>query len=654
MKNKLIQHFFINILFLFVCLILPILFHTLSLKSSILVTITFMGIGFIGSSVLLSSNTIKESLIFWSLSYIVGGLIIGIISIFISYSTLLLIFPLLIILAGIIWLKKGKLIQTLRFEIQWSSIFLTLCIILCYIFIDSDIHQGMSIIPFQSKGGLPDPYFFTLVTHSLSVDSPLNSFYDQGGAINYQIVSFIIPAFFTKLLSIPAQVSLWGIWMPVYKLFGYILLASGILNTVNNRSFTGQWWSLPSVILLLIALAPINPKYILNFEISKIVFLGTGYLLPGGNPPFTMAFAIIGTVLILFNQSKWKVYDATIYIVFISLLVGAKTAMYLPFGIYIGIRSIWQYKTNRARFIYTIISIIPAGAIYYLLFSNSEGLIQIRFAPGYYIEYFNQLIGNQNILFGSVVMIGSLIIWGSIRLVIIMIGFFNARKACLEQTCAVLVALGCTIALPLLLRFELMAPKGTLLQDVSFDLIQFIRAAYFLLTISSITILFDITPKNKIIGKSLYYSFFAYCLLTLSSNIARLTSVKIQEEDQTWRNEVRKEINLKSNNHSCYAIYANHKYSGQLLAAEGIGPWWYTSKRNDGSGYIMTNKNFYRSIVMEQLLNKAHPEINFTTMKTEGVTSIIATPYTKATFDYYKSLNLLIQQNGNKWVFQIK
>lgn len=604
MQNKMLTHAVANILCLFFFLFYPITFQTIGLTQVGLVGIGLMGMALIGSAILSYSKAITNIFVYWMLSYIIGGVFIGVLSSVLPTKTLGLTIILLCIVSIIIWVKRKAHLTQLENTTGLFSIVLSAGIILAYTLIDSDIYQATNTFTFQSENSLPDPYFFTLIAQSLSVDHLFNAFYDQGGALNYQIIAFFAPSFFTKLFDIPAQVSLWGIWMPAYKLFGFVLLAFSIKMYVRDAIST-RWWIIPLIVTLLFALAPINPKYLIHFDLSKIVFLGTGYLLPGGNPPFTMAIALMGATLILFKQRDWTKFDGILYSCLLALIIGTKTALFIPFGIYMGILSLFKYNENKKPLLYTISAALLGACIYVVLFGSSDGLIKIYFNPGFYIEYFNELLKTTGLLRGTITMVASLLIWGGVRWIILAAGFFQNKTKLLPELLAILAAMGFTVLLPLLFRFKLLAPDGTVLQDVSFDLIQFIRAAFFLLTISSTIVLFNLKFKKQKLNQITIIALCLYCSITLLSNIHRFMTEDVIEADNTWRREVRKESTLKG----LYAISANRTYSGQLLAAEGIGPWWFTCKRGDGSGYILTNKNYYRAEIMNQLITNNNPHI---------------------------------------------
>ncbi len=648
MKNKIIAHASANILYLFFFLFYPITYGTIGLAQVALVSIGLLGLAFIGSALLSYSKAITNIFVFWMLSYIIGGIFIGVLSSVLPTKALGFIFVFLCFVSIVIWIKRKAHLNLLANTTGLFSIALSAAIILAYTLIDSDIYQAQNTFPFQAENSLPDPYFFTLITQSLSVDHLFNAFYDQGGALNYQIISFLAPSFFTKLFDIPAQVSLWGIWMPAYKLFGFLLLAFGIKKSVKN-TISSKWWIIPLIVTLLFALAPINPKYLIQLDLSKIVFLGTGYLLPGGNPPFTMAMALMGATLIFFKQSDWTKFDGILYTCLLALIIGTKTALFIPLGIYMGIMSLFKYNYDKKPLLYTISAAILGACIYAVLFGSSDGLIKIYFNPGFYIEYFNQLLQTTGLLSGTIIMVSSLLIWGGIRWLILATGLFQNKTKLLPEILAILTAMAFTVLLPLLFRFKLLAPDGSVLQDVSFDLIQFIRAAFFLLTISTIIVLFNLKFKQQKLNQITIIALCLYCSVTLASNIHRFMTEDVIEADNTWRKEVRNECTPKG----LYAISANRIYSGQLLAAEGIGPWWFTCKRGDGSGYILTNKNYYRAELMHQLITNKAPHIQIAKMKSEGVKYIVAHPDNIAIFEQLEMSGLLLQNDNNKWLFTL-
>lgn len=634
----------------------PILHKTISF-TEVGISLLFVIIASItGTSILKHSNVFTDRFILWPVSIILGSLIIGICIIFIPSSFVIPV--LFVITAGsIAALYRPPNVNKIESEPLFPLIWLlpAFLIILIHQFAGTDYIEASSLLPFQGKDALPDSFFFTLVAESYSNFGHSNSFFDFGANFNYQPIAFYPPAALSKLSGMPAQVTLWGIWMPFYKMAGPIIICYGIIkHFVKNRNHVG--WLFLLSILLFYSLAPINPKYLLTLELDKIVWLGTGYLIPGGNPPFTAALLIGGVVMhIFFSKAKYSIVDQVLLVILIALLINTKIAFYIPFGIFLGVIALFKYFMNadKQRLFLLLLSVIPALFFYLLPFnSTGDSMAHFSFDPGYYIQSFMTLVGTSSYSKGLVTMIGTLAIWGGIRILIMLIGLKINLKETVSYVIAAFVALFLSVLLPSLLTLKLVAPDGTLLQNLTFDLVQFVRGGFFIITIATLIVIFsqwEAFFSKKWIATSL----ILFSLLVVSSNASRFINTRMPEEDQTWRNEVRKELNSVQKN-GLFAIKGTRKYSGQLLAAEGIGPWWFTTKRGDGSGYIMNNRNYYRSDAVDSLFFGNNPSQIIDLMKQENVQLIVATPETRAKLEELKNTNYLKQSHKYYWIYTLE
>lgn len=532
---------------------------------------------------------------------------------------------------------------------------ISILIIFPFLFDGVDFLDATRITPYQPKDGLPDSFFFTLVTQAFAASNINNNFFDAGAHLIYQPISFLPPSLFSKIADIPAQVSLWGIWMPFYKVSGPLIIIMAVIKNFKSGQ-SNKWWILPLGILMFYALAPINPKYILSLEFDKIIWLGSGYVLPGGNPPFSVTFILGGIIIYLFfSKQKKSLIDKILLVVLVALSINAKVAFYLPMGIFLGVYSFYRYfQHNEKTNLLLLLISVPLAILIYLYPFTSSGSAQFSLKPGYYLGWFMSNAGVQSILKGFIAMIVTLTLWGAIRWLILFIGIVKNRKEVLPVFVASFIAFFAALSLPSLLNLKLLSPNGEMLQDLTFDLVQFVRGAYLIFTFAALITIFIIW--NNFVGKKyVVLSLMSFSLLLYFSNIYNGVNKTFQEENQSWRNEVRAELdNAEINN--LLAIKGSRKYSGQLLAAEGYGPWWFTTKRGDGSGYIMSNKNFYRSQLVDSLFYGANPVKSLEIMKNEQVECFIATPDTKPKLDsiIQESHKYIYQPKGNKWLYFIK
>jgi hypothetical protein len=143
-----------------------------------------------------------------------------------------------------------------------------------------------------------------------------------------------------------------------------------------------------------------------------------------------------------------------------------------------------------------------------------------------------------------------------------------------------------------------------------------------------------------------------WCGSVLMSDVLRWSSEKIPVTHSAWRDEVRRELSVAKP--SLLAIASDPKHPGQLLAAEGIGPWWLSCNRTDGSGYIQSNQNDYRHLIMRELLEGESPRSAAVAMEADGVDCIVATPSTLGALHRLSNTGYLTPYPDSEWLFRFR
>ncbi len=348
-------------------LLIPTLQGFLSFEQ-IIFSILILFIFFLTGYVLLSFTIFRQidNTLCTSLSIILGAFIF-----FISKFFIVVVFGVLIYLAI---RKKIKITRTLK--IRSIAIIIPGALLL---FI-TDKEQTFSNEAIAFVNGTPDKYYFTAIVASIKYfNSIFNSNYAYGTPISYQSMSFIPPGIFARFTGISSHITLWGIWIPFYKVFGIAFIAYAI--NYYTGTIKKSFWLLLSG-LLMILLAPINPKSLINFSGGNFIWNGHAYIIPGGNPPFILGFIWVGIILILLfhlDKEDKKVWlESLLYIFFLSSLIIVKVALFPSIFLFCFLFSFRKIMNGEMKFLIIYIATFLIAVLWYYIFIGmNEGFISI-------------------------------------------------------------------------------------------------------------------------------------------------------------------------------------------------------------------------------------------------------------------------------------
>ena len=209
---------------------------------------------------------------------------------------------------------------------------------------------------------------------------------------------------------------------------------------------------------------------------------------------------------------------------------------------------------------------------------------------------------------------------------------------------------------PLFFRYNLVDSSGNVVIDASFDMPQFVRSAFVLLTLSAVATVLWLPSvaagRPRWIRRGVFIVLLLYCGLSLVSVFARYVEYRHDASETAWRAAVRREA--RGQPAGLWAIYSDPVHSGQLLAAEGIGPWWLSAQWSNRSGKLKTNVNDYRAPLLLELMRQGpRAEAIARRMSREGVVYLVATPDTREPILRLVDAGLLVGLSGAEWIFRL-
>ena len=583
--------------------------------------------------------------LFIAISILIGSFIVFISKLFIPISIGILIF---------LFHKKKLNFAKGGISLESFALFLP-GIILLFL---TDTKQTFSNEAFSLVGGLPDQYFFTAIVASIKkYNSIFNSAFAYGTPISSQSMSFIPPAILANMSQLTAHISLWGIWVPFYKIFGIAFLSYSInFYTGTQKNFL--YLFLTGMMILF--LAPLNPKSFLDVCTGYFIWNGHSYIVPGGNPPFMLGFFWVGMILfLLFYLEKCEYnkcgLESILFILLLSSLIVVKVALFpivFLFCVFVG--SKWILIGSKRVILIYLITFLAALFWYKLFFGFANGLVTITLDVGYYLE--KLIVDYKLVNFALPLPIAIallLILFFGIRLMFILVGLKGKNR---RLMISLLVSFLFVFVFVNLIRLNIYNAQGKLIQDLSFDLVQFIRGSFILITsISIIPFISIVSAKKSRIKNLLKVSLVLWSIPIIISVITKLKeSNSYRKVTNEWLADMGKEIN--EDNTNVLAMISDPMHPGQLLSARELGTWWTNCMRADGTGYVITREHLRRSEMLENLLNKDSTEdqiLIIELLKKEGVDCLVATPNNITYFEELAAKGLVFRRNNSNWMFDL-
>jgi len=671
MKNKIpinISCFFLVFLFL----LTPLLYtHAATVINSLTLFIVVFGFYFAGAAMLLPVNKdgLLSNISHAAVSVFIGGLIYSMLVFFSANATTLLILLLVITIV---------LLFIFRSRTHWSyslgavSIVAFLVAILVIVLISSsDINRQFTALQPGSDCYGNDDYFFTSIVASIRHGSIFNAAYEVGSPLNYQVLGFFIPALLANVLGISSHLALWCMSGPFYTLVTLLLCYEVCYYQLKEKVSRSNYGFAALSLLMPVLLAPLHPLYLAKGNIKNFIFNGMGYLVPAGTITYPISIAMFLFCLLLFSAIDWKdnrVSAAKIFFtICLSLIVIGKVPFYACFVLFIGIivlkRLLFDKEKITAYLPYVGSSVLLSCVLFKVCMGQRTGGVTF-FSYGYLAAQFAEWCHKSSTGFiNNILIIGIIILtfllWAGLRL-LGLLALARSKNAMLREFsfAAIITLTGITLFVSFL-HMQIKDNYGNLLQDSTFNIQQFIRSAFYILTIvASIGILhlFYSGLYKGVYLRSAIIITTAWCCISFSTTVNNaIQTYRIPPCAQLpWYTDNYNRLKAGKYNDGLIAVNPGSQY-GIMLAASDYGKYWTAFDRSGFANYNGSIKNEYRWIVFRSLL--AHPQEQYLDlMKSDGVNYIISTP--ADTTELLKASiafpNLLHKVSDDKWVYELE
>lgn len=604
-----------------------------------------------------------ESFINTGVSLFLGSLFNGFLFLLLPYSAIqYIIFG--VYTFGIIINKQ------IAFDFNFIKCIGSLLPIFCLFFIGDELVQATT--KFCATGG--DYFFYSTIVQSLKINQNFNStIYAQNIATNYMFFPFIAPAQLANFAGLSSQLALWGVYLKLAEFLSFALIANTIIIIAqklyaNNFKGTRIYLKLLITSCLLLLFAPLHFVNIIKFNFSKVLLHGTGYLLPTGSPGYCISIILLGILLLLILTTNTpKVAEKILVIFCLAFFAGSKIALLFPTIIFIGLYSIFlSFKKNNSWFICIFMGGIAVLLVYYWIMYNPDSSSVMKFTRfGIQLTQFEEFAVKLSIkgsLIKKVFIAGCICIfnWCGIKLLLLLVSL-KEIKTKFNDFSIIVFSLLITLIISFLpsffLQVDLVDEFNNYITDGSFDLIQFIRSAFFIITIFAILsllyYLFYVTSK---IWRIISFSFVSIWILLISYSFAKSNFGYRLIYDTKWYYEAK--IDCDKVGPKLLAAQCNSEFSGQLLTTLGVYPFYCTGTRADGDGYIFTKTEYKRNTEMRILLDSTQTlsqrKIMINKLKQNNVDCLIATPTNIKKFNKAVNDSLLMPIANTKWMYKFK
>ncbi len=603
-----------------------------------------------------------------ALSVFTGGFIYSML-IFITTGPALLIGVMLVSTSLLLFVFRKQ--TDFQLTLAWSGIAAFAVSVAVIVLISAgDIHHQFTAVQLGSDCYGNDDFFFTSVVASMRHGSIFNAAYETGSPLNYQILGFFIPSLLACVLGVSSHLAVWCLAGPLYILLALLLCYEVCYYHLRASISRKNVWFIILAIVLPILLAPLHPLYVAKGSIKNFIFNGMGYLVPAGTITYPVSIAMFLFCLLLFSAIDWADKKITASKVFftvcLALILIGKGPLYVCFMLFLGVIVLKRIIANKEKITnylwYFIASLaLSVGVLKICMGQNAGGTNFFRygFLSGEFAGWYHRsTTGAFNNLIIIALILLTYLLWSGLRLVG-LVALLRSKATRLNEFFfgAIISLIGVTIFASFL-HMQIKDSAGNILQDATFNVEQFIRSGFYILTIvATIGLLYLFYSSNfkPIYVKAIAVITSVWCCLSLSTlGYNAIQGFNTPPCPQlAWYTDNYNQLKAGKYDDGLIAVNPSSQY-GIMLASSDYGRYWSAFDRSGTANYNGSIKNEYRWLVFRKLL--AHPEEKYLSlMKSDGVKYIIATPLDTAQLREasiaYPALLRLVPDS--KWVYSL-
>lgn len=563
-------------------------------------------------------------------------------------STLRVAIPLFGLASGLILFK----VRSISWTFESTKVLATLLGFALLISVNTNIDEMLSSHPLMRTSLFSDNYWFTAMTASLRDGDFNTTIYEKGTGVYHHILGLFPAAFIGAFLDISSHTSLWSMIVP-FGIYLSIRILVNFIEWLAKDAIHEKPWLIFLCVVFFVFSYPINPSYLMKLH-PNFVWLGPGHTPPTlttWNSSYIFGIPLVGWYVEAILHERNRLWTSIlVFTMFSIMLLWSKVTVY-----FIVLTGLIIYEVidhgiywNRSKLALLTATLVGFG-FYFLFYSNSSATFV--FDPGYLIEYFSRSSATGTTFKGLLFAVISVLIWGHVKWLLLLT---KLRKN-MKIVFAFLFVLATCLILMLLFRIHSYGPQGNLMDESSFDLLQFTRSFFMALTVYTTYQLYQLfnTNTSKYACYVRWGSIGFLILVVGGLYIQRYhPSNELTYLQHAWYSEAPNEAaNVRD---KWKATSSNASYSGQFLSAFDIDRWVCTIRNRQG-GYTYSYEHAYRLDLVDSLLKRNSKSDSYKDrLKSEGVEVFIANPDDQPMYDRLEHLGILSRVPGTQWVYEWK
>ena len=657
-----------GLLMVFAILAMPLIItHVATVPNCALLLLCISSFYVVGAALLVPVN-ISSTLLPIShtgISVFIGALVTSML-LFITQSVpILIVVMLLFFMLLLLGFRKHLEISVLPGKPGMVLYGLVLLIIL--LLAAGDLSKQLSAVQPATNCYTIDSYYFTSIVSSIRHGSIFNASFEAGTPINYQVLGFFIPSYLAVVLNISSHQALWGLAYPFYQFLALLLCYELCYFFLKDKIARTNYLFIFLAVGLPILMAPLHPLYLAKGVVKNFIFNGLGYLVPAGTITYPVTIVVLLFTFLLFSRIDWINRRITADKVFFSLGLGlmviGKIPLFVGSVIFMGVIVLKRVIKGKERFMsyfwYFLSAFVFAGILFKICMGQASGGKNF-FEFGYLVQLFGGWFGRSNKGLSNTLIIMAMmpftyILWMGIRILGLLMLIKSKNHRLNELFVGMAFTLWGTSILASFLHMQIMGNDGRLLMDNTFNIDQFIRSGFYIMTIAAtiglLSLIYGGHLKPRLLT-GLYIALGLWCTLTLTSLIYAARQHKKDCSPIAWYDENYQLLKAGKCNDGLIVVNPTTQYYGSLLASCDYGRYWSVI---DAKSYNLSIKNEYRwNLFQEMLVDPGEKQL--VQMKNEGVKYLIATPVEAAKI---AEISTLFPQHLHKmkdatWVYELE